>query len=649
MAEELNKEVFNASQDSLGKKIIPTPPPAENIGIDVDQQLLNNIVNAGINGTLDIQSLEAFSNISQSRDQIYSLLDTMSQDSTVSAILETYAEDATEYNDQGRIMWAESEDSNISKYTNYLLDSIGVDKHLYQWAYNLCKYGDIYLRLFRESEYEDDDIFKQREDAPKTLTEDVLTSELDNTEGQDVLQEKVNIVTHKSSDHYAHYVEMMPNPAEMFELVRHGKTSGYLKAAVRYNANPQSQVTTGTNYFKHAFKRTDVDIHEATDFVHGYLSDNSSRTPEEVSIFLDDDSYASGKDGYVYQVKRGQSLLQNTFKIWRELSLLENSVLLNRITKSAIIRLISVEVGDMPKEAVAAHLQGIKNLIEQKAAINANNSMSEYTNPGPVENNIYVPTHGGIGAIQSSQIGGDVDIKSLVDLDYFQDKFYGSMRVPKAYFGVTDDGAGFNGGTSLSIISSRYAKAVKRVQNALIQMITDAINLMLIDKGLTSYVNKFTIKMLPPTTQEEMDRRDNLANKIRVASDVMDTLKDIEDPVSRLKILKSLLSGIISDDNVIAEIDKVISSLEESNNDSTQDDVVDDIPGDDMGSMSDDSGTDFNPFDELGDESGDTEDITTSTDTSNETSDNSGEEVLADIDNDLPSPADLGQDFTKNI
>ena len=649
MAEELNKEVFNASQDSLGKKIIPTPPPAENIGIDVDQQLLNNIVNAGINGTLDIQSLEAFSNISQSRDQIYNLLDTMSQDSTVSAILETYAEDATEYNDQGRVMWAESEDSNVSKYTNYLLDSIGVDKHLYQWAYNLCKYGDIYLRLFRESEYEDDDIFKQHEDTPRTLTEDVLTSELDNTEGQDVLQEKVNIVTHKSNDHYAHYVEMMPNPAEMFELVRHGKTSGYLKAAVRYSASAQNQTTTSTNYLRHAFKRTDVDIHEATDFVHGNLSDNSSRTPEEVSIFLDDDSYASGKDGYVYQVKRGQSLLQNTFKIWRELSLLENSVLLNRITKSAIIRLISVEVGDMPKESVAAHLQGIKNLIEQKAAINANNSMSEYTNPGPVENNIYVPTHGGIGAIQSSQIGGDVDIKSLVDLDYFQDKFYGSMRVPKAYFGVTDDGAGFNGGTSLSIISSRYAKAVKRVQNALIQMVTDAVNLMLIDKGLTSYVNKFTIKMLPPTTQEEMDRRDNLANKIRVASDVMDTLKDIEDPVSRLKILKSLLSGIISDDNVIAEIDKVISSLEESNNNSTQDDVADDVPVDDMGNISDDSGTDFNPFDEIGDTDDDVEDTTSSTDVGGETSDNSGEEILTDIDNDLPSPMDLGQDFTKNI
>ena len=54
------------------------------------------------------------------------------------------------------------------------------------------------------------------------------------------------------------------------------------------------------------------------------------------------------------------SLLYNTFKVWRELSLLENSVLLNRVTKSSIVRIIGVEVGDMPKEMVGPHLQGIK-------------------------------------------------------------------------------------------------------------------------------------------------------------------------------------------------------------------------------------------------------------------------------------------------
>ena len=227
------------------------------------------------------------------------------------------------------------------------------------------------------------------------------------------------------------------------------------------------------------------------------------------------------------------------------------------------VRMINVEVGDMPKEMIGPHLQGIKSLMEQRASINAGNSMSEYTNPGPVENNIYIPTHGGVGAITSEQIGGDVNVGQLPDVDYFTNKYYGALRVPKQYFGFTDDGAGFSGGQSLAIISSRYAKAIKRIQNTIIQGITDVINLMLIDKGLQSYLGKFTIKMQPPTTQEEIDRRENTVGRIGIVRDVMDLLTDVDNPATKLKILKILLSNVISDSDITSLIEEQINELEQ--------------------------------------------------------------------------------------
>ena len=154
------------------------------------------------------------------------------------------------------------------------------------------------------------------------------------------------------------------------------------------------------------------------------MEDNTSRVPEEVDIFLDNDANEETGTKMSYKVRRGQSLLYNVYKLWRELMLLENSVLLNRITKSSIVRVIGVEVGDMPKEMVGPHLQGIKQMIEQKSAIDVGNGMGEYTNPGPIENNIYVPTHEGVGNITTTQIGGDVDVKGLADLDYYLNAFY---------------------------------------------------------------------------------------------------------------------------------------------------------------------------------------------------------------------------------
>ena len=237
-------------------------------------------------------------------------------------------------------------------------------------------------------------------------------------------------------------------------------------------------------------------------------------------------------------------------------------MLLNRITQSSIIRTIGVEVGDMPKEQVGPHLSGVKQLIEQKSALDVGSSMNEYTNPGPLINNIYIPTRNGQGAITASQIGGDVDVKSLADVEYYRDRFYGSARVPKQYFGFVDDAAGFSGGQSLSIISSRYAKMIKRIQNTMCQMITDMINLILLDTGNEQYINNFTIRMLAPTTQEEIDRRENIVGKIGLISDVMNNLGDIENSETKLKILKTLLSSAINDPEVIQLIQEEIDSIE---------------------------------------------------------------------------------------
>lgn len=527
------------------KEIKSIPAPEREIGADTKNTFFNNIINAGTSNALDISMIENFTRVSQDRDSIYSLLDTMCEDAITAAVLETYAEDATEYNDQGQIVWCESSNSNVAKYITFLLDSMSVDKHIYKWAHSLSKYGDLYLRLFHESDMKDND--------------DLLSTKV-NKRKKKRLNEDVNVKVYSKNDHYVNYIEAVPNPAEMFELVRHGKTYAYIKANINSNQNKSSIDTAYSSAMSsiYKFKKTDVNVFAATEFVHACLEDNTSRTPEQVEISsgIDEESTTT------YNVKRGQSLLYNNFKSWRELQLLENSVLLNRLTKSAVTRVINVEVGDMPKEMVGPHLQGIKALMEQKGALSTNKSFSEYTNPGPIENNVYVPTHEGKGALTADTIGGDVDVKSLADLSYYQDKFFGGLRVPKQYFGVTNDNAGFSGGESLSIISSRYAKMVKRIQNTLLQALTDAINLLLLDRGLVSYVNEFTLRMQAPTTSEEKDRRENASNRVNLVTDIMTTLQDVEDKATKLKILKSLLSTAITNTEVIDLIQKEIDKIE---------------------------------------------------------------------------------------
>ena len=597
---------FEYDSDVYDKPIKAKPTPPREIGIDTENNFYHNIVDAYQVSQLNLSAIDAFTRVAQTREEVYSLLDTMTEDSIVATALSIYSADATEYNDQGRIVWCESSNDSAAKYVTFLLDTLNVDKYVYKWVYNLCKYGDVYLRLYRESENEDP-IFGNKD--KKTLQEDI------------------NIKAFKDNDKYIHYVEMVKNPAEMFELTRMGKTVGYIQAKVPVN---QFKTDTLTNsLFRYNINRGDVDVYQATEFVHATLDDVSNRTTEEVDIFSEDSENPSAK----YTVKRGQSLLYNLFKVWREKMLLENSIMLNRVTKSSITRLLQIEVGDMPKEQVTKTMSRVKTLIEQKSALNLNQSMTEYTNPGPIENTVYMPTHNGVGAITMQTVGGDVDVKGLADLDHIMNQFYGALGIPKQYLGDTDDAGGFSGGASLAQISARYAKTVKRLQNSICTMITDLINLMLINKGLDNYVNDFTIRMQAPATQEEINRMDNRQKQLSTISDIMNLVGDIQDDSIKLKILKNLLSTVITDPEVISyvqdEIDRIESSAEDGKEEAANNDEESEEVNIDIDNHMPSSHVDSEPSFSL-ERTQEEEPVKV----------DSSEETV------LPSPADLGMDFT---
>lgn len=572
----IEDSVYLTDDSIYGNKIKKVTPEGKESDVGISDVMYDNIIQSGINSTLDLSGINSLSQQATTRNEMYNIYDTMCEDGQISAVIKTYAEDATQRNTEGNIVWATSNDSNIAYLINYYIDSLNIDKNIYKWAYSLCKYGDLYIRLYRESEY-DDAIFGKKN---RNLTEDV------------------KIKAFKKNDKYAHYVEMVTNPAEMFELTKFGKTVGFIKSPVD-GVIVRSQNNIDFMNYAYKFKRNDITIYPPTEFVHAAIEDNVSRYEESVNIFLNDSDYDNDNNAYSYTVKRGQSLLSNVYKTWRELQLLEASVLLNRVTKSSIVRLINVEVGDMPKENVAKTLMGIKQMIEQKAAINKGSGMSEYTNPGPIENNVYVPTHDGVGAISTTQIGGDVDVKSLADLEWYLNKLYGSLQVPKNFFSQNDDAAGFNGGQSLTIISSRYAKTVKHIQNILTQLLKDIFNLILLDKGLDSYINNFEVHIQPPVTQEDIDRMENQSTKVQLSRDIMDMLSDIEDAPARLKILKSLMKNIVTDPDIIKELDEQIELAiaekepveepQQNNTDSDDDSGIFSLKDEEESSITDDS------------------------------------------------------------
>ena len=224
------------------------------------------------------------------------------------------------------------------------------------------------------------------------------------------------------------------------------------------------------------------------------------------------------------------------------------------------------------------------------------------------------------------------------------------------------DAGGFSGGQSLSQYSARFGKAVKRMQSCLCDMVADMINLILIDTGYPRYIGRFQIRMQGPVTQEEIDRKQDLSNTLRNVSDIMNTLNDVQTVSSKLKILKSLLSQCLNDQEITnilqEEIDKLKKEEDKGENiNETSDNSLANYGGGgglDFGSSSLGSAGMDNSSAEMPDRS--TADLTS--DLLN-TGEESNEEATPETpspapetsqaeDNNLPSFADLGVDGTIN-
>lgn len=613
----------------VGKKVKITPVEPSKISIDLDDSLGETIIEAAASASLKTDVLESFSALAQNRETEYELIDTIGMDSTMAAAVETYAQDIIQTNDKGEIFWIESEDAETAKYVSFLAKKLELDKNAYKWAYTLTKYGDVYVRLVRKSELEDNLIFGDKKKGK--------------------LQEDVNIIINDKNDHYADLLDTVRNPGEMFELTKFGKTIGYIKAPVNIQKDFRSNNDINS-LITYKMRKNDVLIYAATEFAHACLERSQTRSDEDISIFMTDEDYDKGVQAETFNVRRGAGIFNDLFKVWRELSLLENSVLLSRITRSSIVRLLQMEIGDMPKAKVQQVTNNIRSLLEHKNALEVGSKMSEYINPGPVENIVILPTRNGKGAINLATLGGDYDPKTLVDLDWFNNKLFGGLMIPKQFLGFTDDNTGFNGGTSLTILNSGYGKAIIKMQKTLCQMVTDIINLELIDKGYKRMINNFRVCMQKPITQEDIDKKSDLSNELRNVSDIMNTLSDIDDKKIKLTILKSLLSRVVADQSITNSIQEYIDKLEseekendnkDKNNESNEENLGGELGNTSPSSESEPSGIEsFSPF----------ENAPSTEEENNEPSEEVGtEETPEETESDnLPSPADLGVDLTDN-
>jgi len=252
----------------------------------------------------------------------------------------------------------------------------------------------------------------------------------------------------------------------------------------------------------------------------------------------------------------GQSVLSPIFKVYRQMSMLEDAVIIYRIVRAPERRIFYIDTGNMPAQKVRAYLENIKTEMRQKRVPGATTNGTKDVvdgqyDPQSMMEDFYFPvTASGRGSRVETLPGGTEDF-GINLLKHFQDKMFRGLRIPTSYMTGTDgQGAQYNDGkVGVAYIEEmRFANYVRRLQECLENVYDEEFKMYLKVCGIQTDPDIFRIKLPDPANFA-------LYRQAALDSDLISSFNNIESNkyLSRRFILKRYL-GLTDDELQMNEV-----------------------------------------------------------------------------------------------
>jgi hypothetical protein len=481
----------------------------------------------------------AATKLSETRGKKYKDYEDMETEVIVASALELIVDDAFQYSiERHATIWPD-ESSEYAKEIRDFFKKIDLENRIWGWTYNVAKYGDLFLGINAE-------------------------------EGKGI--------TRIIDDNH---------PSKVFRIEIDGALAGF--------------VVGDRNTFKAEA------LAEPWDFVH--FMNNYKPTFEKVILTVKEEQEVEDEQGNTevkeVDVKKavtssyGTSCLYHTRLAYKILNLLEKSLALARLARSPLMRIFYVNTEGLTPKERKKMIKDLKKTFQAREAVDLTSKLydSDY-NPMTFMDDLFVPITGSVGDLRAEQLGGEIDIKSMVDIDYAKNKLFAGLRIPKAFLGFEESLPGSLGSTTLTRLDIRYARMVKKVQRAVLHGLTRLAQIHLAYmKQERPDPEKIMISAVNVSGAEEEDRQNTFERKLNLANMIIGFIRDLEGKIDPKVLVKYIFTKVVelTDVDITAlmnapkpppgeeggafaayspEIDKLVKEIIEAGDDLDKDRVV---------------------------------------------------------------------------
>ena len=367
-------------------------------------------------------------NYFSSKTELYTDYEVMDQDSIIASALDIYADETVMKDDFGDVLRINSNNENIKKILhNLFYDILNVEFNLWPWVRNMCKYGDLYLKLD--------------------------------------IQEEIGIVN--------------VVPLSAYEVVREEGLDPTNPYHVQFKQLGGGNITFENYEIAHFRNLTD-------------------------SNFL----------------PYGKSMIEPARKVWKQLTLMEDAMLIHRIMRAPEKRIFKIDVGNIPPAEVDNYMQRIINQMRKTPYVDQ--QTGEYNLKFNMQNMLedyFLPVRGGQSGTEIDTLAG-MEFTGIDDIEYLKNRMMSALKVPKAFLGYEE---GLSGKATLAAEDVRFARTIEKIQRIVISELHKIAIIHLYSQGYeNAELLDFELSMTSPSTIYEQEKLTLYTSKVDLAKSMLE-------------------------------------------------------------------------------------------------------------------------------
>jgi len=234
----------------------------------------------------------------------------------------------------------------------------------------------------------------------------------------------------------------------------------------------------------------------------------------------------------------GTSMLEKARRIWKQLVLAEDAMLVYRTSRAPERRVFKVYVGNMDDQDIQPYVQRFATQFKKDQITDPQTGNVDMRfNQMAVDQDFFIPVRDPSAPNPIETLPGATNLSEIADIEYIQKKLLTALRIPKAFLGFEEV---VGDGRNLSLQDIRFARTINRIQKSMLAELNKIAIIHLFLMGFEDELNSFQLSLTNPSKQADLLTIDVWKEKMLLYKDAVMPIEGIA-PVSQSWAKKHIL------------------------------------------------------------------------------------------------------------